>query len=355
MPGWLRMEEPERSGDGALVIIIGTTRQDRLRRAFTRAGARAEVVPPEAALERASDGADAVVITIGREAALALCARLKTRFQLPLLPVVVLLPRRASDRPGPTAPDAWIPPRTAPRDVVARVEELVRYRRAQEEMARLNRALAELAAENGRLFERARRDSEGTARLLRELQHRVRNNLASIQALLILERHRTPPRPLHEALDVAIARLRSMAALQDSLAAASDRVELGTLARAVARGALDVFGAAGAVECRITGDASVPSRMGSALAIVLNELVTNTVKHADAHELRIDVHESDGEVRLEVVDDGCGIPPTAPPGSGLSIVRAVVRNELHGDLKVAAAAPGTRVTVRVPQAGTAAR
>jgi two-component sensor histidine kinase len=332
------------------VMIVGGARHERLHRAFLRTGARAEIVALEDALMRLDDTVEAVIIGAPRDAALALCARLKTRFQLPVLPVIVLVRRRARDAATPTAPDAWLPPRTTAGDVVARVLELVRIRRAEHEMARLNTALAELASENARLYDRARRDAEATTLLLRELQHRVRNNLASIQALLVLERHRAPPRPLPEALDVAIARLRSMAALQDALSPSGNQVDVAALASSVARSALEVFGSANIVRCDVTGAASVPGRVGSALAIVLNELVTNTVKHAGARSLLITVERRDDLVELNVSDDGRG--PAAHPsgGSGLSIVRTVVQNELRGEFRITPANPGTRVSVTVPVA-----
>ncbi|HEY9514143.1 MAG TPA: sensor histidine kinase, partial [Gemmatimonadaceae bacterium] len=247
-------------------------------------------------------------------------------------------------------PDAWLPAATRAADVVERVEELVRIRRAERELVRLSSALADLAAENGRLYDRARRDAEATAVLLRELQHRVRNNLAAIQALLVLERHRTPPRQLSEALDVAIGRLRSMAALQDSLVPQSQLVDLGGLARAVAQSALEVFGAAGDVECEVVGTATLPSRSASAVAIVLNELITNCLKHAGAHKVRVEIEHHDGTLEIDVADDGCGLPTEPAQGSGLKITRAVVRNELAGALSFPPANRGTRarITLQAP-------
>jgi two-component sensor histidine kinase len=235
------------------------------------------------------------------------------------------------------------------------VEELVRIRRTEGELVRLNTALAELAAENGRLYDRARRDAEATTLLLRELQHRVRNNLATIQALLVLERHRSPPRPLHEALDVAVARLRSMAALQDSLVPNAESVELATLAQAVMRGALDIFGAAGAVRYEITGNAALPARSASAVAIVLNELVTNALKHANASTVRVELCRGERDLELVVADDGRGMPAEISGGSGLMIARAVVRNELSGQLTVDPTPRGTRITISIPHAAATDR
>lgn len=331
------------------VLIASGTDHPRLRRAFARWGHEADVVSIDEAAKAVDDRTEAVVIAAPRTSALALARRLKTRYQVPLLPVVALVSRPRRLLHDTTLPDAWVSPSTPPRDVVARVEELVRIRRAERELVRLNTALAELAAENGRLYDRARRDAQGMTLLLRELQHRVRNNLAAIQALLLLERHRTPPRPLAEAIDVAIARLRSMAALQDAMLPSANRVDVATLARAITRSTIDVFGATDAVRYAITGTATLPQDTASALAVVLNELITNTLKHADAHRISIDIRDGSDALEVVVEDNGHGMPVDVPVGSGLTIARAVVTNELRGAMRFVPANHGTRVSIEVPR------
>src|SRR5579872_509320 len=313
-----------------------------LARALERLDFRVAHVSTADAVDAVDEHVEAVLVAAPRPIVLPIARRLKTRFQMPLLPIVALTaaPR---DRPNGAAPDVWLRASTPATDVADRVEELVRIRHAEREMVRLSTTLAELAAENGRLYERARRDAEATALLLRELQHRVRNNLAAIQALLVLERHRIPPRELPEALDVAIARLRSMAALQDSLLPHASEVELASLARAVANGALDVFGAGDRVRCDVTGGATLPARSASAVAIVL--------KHADARTVGVTIRQHAGAVELDVTDDGCGMPTQAGTGSGLVIVRAVVQNELGGSLCYVPAMRGTRARIAIPSAG----
>jgi two-component sensor histidine kinase len=336
------------SSEHVCILVASSSAQPRLVRAFARRGHHVDVVAPAAATDAVTERVEAVLVAGARAPALALSQRLKTRFQVPFLPVVALASRpRGLPRHGAT-PDAWISATTAPHDIVARVEELVRIRRAERELVRLNTALAELAGENGRLYDRARRDAEATTVLLRELQHRVRNNLAAIQALLSLERHRAPPRPLPEAIDVAIARLRSMAALQDALVPHAHEVDLSSLAHAITRNTLDVFAASDAVQYSVIGTASLPSDRGSAVAIVLNELVTNTLKHAAAHRITIEIRGQAPPLDIDVSDDGCGMPAEPPPGSGLTIVRAVVANELRGELQFLANQPGTGVRIAIP-------
>ncbi|MGH7717522.1 MAG: sensor histidine kinase [Gemmatimonadaceae bacterium] len=332
------------------VLIVAAPPRVRLRRAFVRRGHHTRVASVDDAIAVLDEKVEAVVLSAPRRGALELCRRIKTRFQIPFLPVVALLPRPARFQVDPTAPDAWLPVSAAPRDVIARTEELVRVRRAEGEPARLNRALAELAAENGRLYDRARRDAEATSRLLRELQHRVRNNLSAIQSLLVMERHRDPPRALRDALDVAITRLRSMAAIHDSTQAHGGEVGLAAMAQQIARGARDVFDIGGRTRCEVRGDAMVPARAGGSLAIVLNELITNALKHADAANVAVEIERGDGEVRIVVADDGRGMPADPGRGSGLMISRAVVGNELRGTLEVEAATPGTRLRITMPLA-----
>jgi two-component sensor histidine kinase len=340
----------ERSDDerASPALIVGTRRGGALLRALARAGLPAELVSGEEAWARAEQDTPAVVIEAPAAEAAALCARLRAEERTARVPLVVLAGQPAADGAPAVEPDAWLPAGTRAAAAARRVQEVARLRRAEREIARLQDAVAALSAENEQLYDRARRDADATTRLLRELQHRVRNNLASIQALLVLERHRAPPRSLAEALDVAIARLRSMAALHDSQSGAGDAVDLASLARAVARSALDVFGAGHPIALEVNGEATVPSRMGSALALVLNELVTNAVQHARASHLRIDLARGDAEVRLRVTDDGQGLARAPSAGSGLRIVRAVVETGLQGELALDSAMPGTRVAITVP-------
>jgi two-component sensor histidine kinase len=338
-------DTPRASQEPPNVLIVGSG--SRVRRALTRRGHQVATTSLDDALERIDDRVEAVVIDARAPEGLALCQRLKTRFQVPLLPVIILRPRPHGGA-GSTAPDAWLRQTTRGREIAARIEELVRIRRAERELARLNEALASLAAENGQLYERARRDASRTLALLRELQHRVRNNLAAIQALLVLERHRSPRRSLDEAIDVAITRIRGMAALQDAVSTDAGAVGVATLARAITRNVVDVFGPANVPSCEVQGDAAVPAHVGSSLAVALNELVMNAVRHSDAQQVRVAIEGTDREVVVHVIDDGRGIASPTPRGGGLIIARTVIRNELHGTLDVVPASSGTAVRIAIP-------
>jgi two-component sensor histidine kinase len=125
-------------------------------------------------------------------------------------------------------------------------------------------------------------------------------------------------------------------------------VDVASLARAVSQSALEVFGATGHVECTVLGEATLPSRSASAVAIVLNELITNSLKHAAARAVVVEMHENGGSLELRISDDGCGMPAEPSQGSGLKIASAVVQNELAGSLEFPPSERGTVARISVP-------
>ncbi len=330
------------------LLLVGDARLDAIRRAFDRAGYSVEHVQAPGALERLSPRTAAAVLAGRRAEILHLCRKIKERVPAPFLPVLALISAPARLPQEPTAPDAWVPPHTKPREIVMRVAELLRVRTADAEMVRLNAALAELAAENGMLYARARREADAAATLLRELQHRVRNNLAAIQALLVLERHRAPPRELTEAIDVALARLRSMSALQDCLAGNATDVDVRTLFTAVGRGISEVFPGP-ALRLMIDGDSVVSARTASSLSIIFNELLCNARRHGNASAVRLEITRTDMDVVLMMEDDGSGIPLEARDGSGWMIVRTVMRNELGGTFERESTGTGACIRLALPR------
>jgi two-component sensor histidine kinase len=84
----------------------------------------------------------------------------------------------------------------------------------------------------------------------------------------------------------------------------------------------------------------------TSLALVFSELLGNALEHGGKH-VKVTVRAEDAEVVLEVVDDGPGFPPEPRQGTGLSIVRALVRDELRGTLEFGGET-GTRAEVRFP-------
>lgn len=174
---------------------------------------------------------------------------------------------------------------------------------------------AAIAIDNARLFEEARRGLELKSVLLRELHHRVKNNLATVAGILSLQRRRTRSPEVRYILAESVNRVQGLAATHDLLAHEDvSEARVDDIAR-------KIVGVANAnltpPDKHITFEVQpcavvIPSRAVSVLALVLNEMVSNAIKHgmADQRQGRIAIsgREEDGIVIVEVIDTGSGPP-----------------------------------------------
>jgi signal transduction histidine kinase len=102
-------------------------------------------------------------------------------------------------------------------------------------------------------------------------------------------------------------------------------------------------------DVRLAGTRYQPE-LETALYRIVQEALTNAVRHAGAQRVRIAVRHVSGVLRAEVDDDGHGFDPEAPAdGFGLTGIRERVAL-LHGELEIASSAGGTRVTAALPVA-----
>jgi len=191
--------------------------------------------------------------------------------------------------------------------------------------------------------------------LLREIHHRVKNNLQVISSLLALKARRTRDPVAHDALRESQARVRAIAILHERLFRNDDlaRVDMGEYARSVAGEVLRSFGARDRLDCRVSGpemelslDIAVPC------GLILNELVTNAVKHAFPDErsghITVTLAAEEEAVALTVADDGVGdTGPLDKPGSlGVTLVRTLA-SQLDGEATFTVG-EGTTCRVRFP-------
>jgi two-component sensor histidine kinase len=165
--------------------------------------------------------------------------------------------------------------------------------------------------------------------LAQEIHHRVKNNLQTVASLLRLQARSEGVDP-RKALEDSVNRILAIAAVHEVLTERRDEVvDLGDLLDRLRAMLVQGLGADKHVEARLT-PVSLPGGRATALALVFSELLQNALEHGGSSVL-VELARRDGEVVLAIADDGSGIVEDAD-GTGLSIVRALVRDELRGTL-----------------------
>jgi two-component system, sensor histidine kinase PdtaS len=180
--------------------------------------------------------------------------------------------------------------------------------------------------------------------LAQEIHHRVKNNLQTVASLLRLQAHSADIDP-RKALEDSVNRILAIAAVHEVLTEQrEEEVELRELLDRLR--AMLVQGLAAGKEVRAQLEpVSLAGNRATALALVFSELLQNALEHG-GEEVLIELMRRDGEVVLLIADDGLGIEAEAA-GTGLSIVRALVRDELQGRLDLHSDR-GTRAEVVFP-------
>lgn len=210
--------------------------------------------------------------------------------------------------------------------------------------------------------ERTRASLEEKEILLREIHHRVKNNLQVISSLLSLQASTITDQDVLHALKESQDRIRSMALIHENLYRGEEiaDLDLQEYISGLVQGLYTHYqGTSGPVrfdldiqEFPIAMDVAVP------LGLVLNELVSNTLKHAFPDpranhailKIRI-VRDAREHVRVQVNDNGVGFPEGFDWESsntlGMKLVRILIENQLKGEMKIKNES-GTKITVHFP-------
>ncbi|QZY30159.1 sensor histidine kinase [Nocardioides coralli] len=208
-----------------------------------------------------------------------------------------------------------------------------------------------------------RRDRELVTKdaTIREIHHRVKNNLQTVAALLRLQARRIEAPAARSALEEAVRRVGSIAIVHETLSAAADeRVDFDEVADRLGRMVTEVSASGDRVRVARSGSFGVlGSDTATALAMVLTEVLQNAVEHGYGSDqggtITMQVGIVAGRLQVAVTDDGRGLPEgfdlDASTSLGLSIVRTLVESELGGRLGVGDVSGdgGTRVTLDLPR------
>jgi PAS domain S-box-containing protein len=234
-------------------------------------------------------------------------------------------------------------------------------------------SLSPLLSDEGMLVSSAIRDISGRRQaeqrlrdslaekevLLREIHHRVKNNLAVISSLFYLESTYTDDQATLRLLQESQDRVRSMALVHEMLYGSENlaAVDFSTYAADLCAHLIETYAQPGgrirltrAVEpMRLNIDQAVPC------GLVLNEIMSNALKHAfpagRAGEVHLGLREDNGYCVLSITDNGLGIAPNIDLQThrslGLRLIRTLAR-QLDGNVDVELAHPGTTFRLRFP-------
>jgi two-component system, sensor histidine kinase PdtaS len=208
-----------------------------------------------------------------------------------------------------------------------------------------------------------RRDRELVTKdaTIREIHHRVKNNLQTVAALLRLQARRIDSSSAKGALEEAVRRVGSIAIVHETLSqAVEENVDFDEIADRLGAMVTEVSAVGDSVRVRREGGFGVlESGSATALAMVLTEVLQNAVQHGYPGDdaggtIVVTPRRLVGRLHVTVDDDGRGLPEEfdldATTNLGLSIVRTLVESELGGQLSLGRApgGSGTRVVVDVP-------
>lgn len=195
--------------------------------------------------------------------------------------------------------------------------------------------------------------------LIHEVHHRVKNNLQSVESLVRLHIRCCPPGEARDVLVEAAGRLRSMAVVHEMLSEAeNERVDVVELARRVCRQVkVGMCGDSDSYRINVTGrEHLAPSSVAMSLALVIAEIVCNSLEHGFASEGRgsvdISFEQVQGGLRVTVGDDGCGLPNGfdvhEQSSMGLKLMCTLVEDDLYSRLEELDAGVGACFSFVVP-------
>jgi two-component sensor histidine kinase len=194
--------------------------------------------------------------------------------------------------------------------------------------------------------------------LIREIHHRVKNNLQIISGLLDMTRMRTPDSTTHGILTDVMMKIKTMAQIHTRLYESKqfDRINIGSQIRDQVNDMTSIYGSSGTgIQSEIdVEEVYLPVDQAIPCALVVNEILSNAFKHAfrgrKHGNIRVSVTQETDHVHIIVKDDGIGIPANVDvyktTSLGLKLIRSLVQ-QLNGSVNFSSH-DGTEVSVECP-------
>lgn len=176
--------------------------------------------------------------------------------------------------------------------------------------------------------------------MLLELQHRVRNSLQTITALVRMQARRAESAETRAALEEAVNRIMHVAAVHEFLFDPNERrVNLRALTERLVELSRPLVPPPLEVAFHVEGgDVFIDGARATPAALVISELILNAIEHAFEGQTRgniwIRLSQAGARVRVEIRDDGSGAPQGFSPDLGLSLVSTLTRDGLQGEFSI---------------------
>jgi two-component sensor histidine kinase len=192
---------------------------------------------------------------------------------------------------------------------------------------------------------------------IREVHHRVKNNLQTVSALLRLQSRRIEDPAASAALNEAVRRIASIALVHETLSSSTEAsVAFDDVLDRLIKHALELSPRMGELNIARTGElGSLDPRVATPLSLVVTELIHNALEHGLAESganLTVEVSRLEDAAQIVIFDDGVGLPDgftiLESANLGLQIVRTLTENELKGTIKLIRTNRGTEAQLNFP-------
>lgn len=191
---------------------------------------------------------------------------------------------------------------------------------------------------------------------IREIHHRVKNNLQTVSALLRLQARRIEDPSAAAAIEEAVRRVASIALVHETLSnSAQDTVQFDEVINKILQSAIELSARPNEISIVKGGEFGlIPAIVATPLALVITELVHNALEHGVSEKgstVEVRVHKTETIINAEIFDDGVGLPDEFnldKTNLGLQIVKTLTQNELAGTIEFARLEKGTLFKISIP-------
>ena len=188
---------------------------------------------------------------------------------------------------------------------------------------------------------------------IKEIHHRVKNNLQTVSALLRLQSRRVEDPAAQAALDEAVRRVASIAIVHETLAISSaESVDFDQVFDRIVQNAIEI--SSRKIELEKDGEFGIfDNQKATPLALIITELIHNALEHGlekSGSKLTIAIEKSSNQTIIRVIDDGVGLPEgfniESSSNLGLQIVKTLTENELKGSINISSGAGETEAILK---------